>query len=61
MPTVGNLIHERRSAMQKITPTRFFEITRALSTLLGCGLVQTRMCLVMITDDKTTFRFRIQK
>lgn len=61
MLTVGNPIHERRSAMQKITPTRFFEITRALSTLLGCGLVQTRMCRVLITDDNATFRFRIQK
>ncbi|EEJ43231.1 hypothetical protein HMPREF0555_0154 [Leuconostoc mesenteroides subsp. cremoris ATCC 19254] len=29
--------------MQATTPNRFFEITRALSTLLGCGLVQTRM------------------
>ncbi|MCT8386932.1 hypothetical protein D0498_00510 [Leuconostoc lactis] len=61
MPTVGNPVHERYPAMQEITPTRFFEITRALSTLLGCGLVQTRMCLVMITDDKATFGFRIQK
>lgn len=29
--------------MQKITPRRFFEITRALSTLLGTGLVYCRM------------------
>ncbi len=29
--------------MQKITPQRFFEITRALSTLLGTGLVWCRM------------------
>ena len=54
MSNIGKLIHEGHSAMQKITPTRFFNITRALSTLLGCGLVQTRMCLVMITDDKAT-------
>lgn len=32
--------------MQKITPTRFYSITRALSQLLGCGLVKTRMCIV---------------
>ncbi len=31
--------------MQKITPQRFFDITRALSTLLGAGLVWCRMCL----------------
>lgn len=30
--------------MQNIMPNRFFEMTRALSTLLGCGLVQSRMC-----------------
>ncbi len=29
--------------MQATKPNRFFETTRALSTLLGCGLVQTRM------------------
>ena len=54
MSNIGKLIHEGHSAMQKITPIGFFDITRALSTLLGCGLVQTRMCLVMITDDKAT-------
>ena len=29
--------------MQATTPNRLFETTLAFSTLLGCGLVQTRM------------------
>lgn len=36
--------------MQKVTPIRFSDINRALSPLLGCGLVQTRMCLLHTFD-----------